>query len=200
MCFLLFFFFKQKTAYEMRISDWSSDVCSSDLPTPTPLVPKTMGGSAAAPAPAQPAKAAAPRPAPEPMPSAVVADSTRGQLSIATDPLPDFLTSRAQGPKADPFTPVELTFSWELLSAAAAFRRGAHLWLVFDRPAPRGVAERIADQAPHLGEVRLLEESGATILLIRALPTVAPRLSRDGNRWTVDLRPDRKSTRLNSSH
>src|SRR3546814_6402255 len=28
---LLFFFFKQKTVYEMRISDWSSDVCSSDL-------------------------------------------------------------------------------------------------------------------------------------------------------------------------
>src|SRR3546814_6464092 len=35
VCLLLFscvfFFFKQKTAYEMRISDWSSDVCSSDL-------------------------------------------------------------------------------------------------------------------------------------------------------------------------
>src|SRR3546814_2359628 len=30
-CVLCFFFFKQKTAYEMRISDWSSDVCSSDL-------------------------------------------------------------------------------------------------------------------------------------------------------------------------
>src|SRR3546814_8754681 len=29
----MFFFFKQKTAYEMRISDWSSDVCSSDLQT-----------------------------------------------------------------------------------------------------------------------------------------------------------------------
>src|SRR3546814_2701737 len=29
---LLFYFFKQKTAYDMRISDWSSDVCSSDLP------------------------------------------------------------------------------------------------------------------------------------------------------------------------
>src|SRR3546814_15656982 len=29
----MFFFFKQKTAYEMRISDWSSDVCSSDLAT-----------------------------------------------------------------------------------------------------------------------------------------------------------------------
>src|SRR3546814_13106550 len=30
-CCFCFFFFKQKTAYEMRISDWSSDVCSSDL-------------------------------------------------------------------------------------------------------------------------------------------------------------------------
>src|SRR3546814_6562565 len=31
LCLCMFFFFKQKTAYEMRISDWSSDVCSSDL-------------------------------------------------------------------------------------------------------------------------------------------------------------------------
>src|SRR3546814_6683319 len=31
---MIFFFFKQKTAYEMRISDWSSDVCSSDLEAP----------------------------------------------------------------------------------------------------------------------------------------------------------------------
>src|SRR3546814_10784655 len=31
MCVCVFFLFKQKTAYEMRISDWSSDVCSSDL-------------------------------------------------------------------------------------------------------------------------------------------------------------------------
>src|SRR3546814_5627090 len=33
----LIFFFKQKTAYEMRISDWSSDVCSSDLSLPSAL-------------------------------------------------------------------------------------------------------------------------------------------------------------------
>src|SRR3546814_13530481 len=33
---IFFFFFKQKTAYEMRISDWSSDVCSSDLTPPRP--------------------------------------------------------------------------------------------------------------------------------------------------------------------
>src|SRR3546814_7744397 len=39
VCCIVFFFFKQKTAYEMRISDWSSDVCSSDLrmaPSPAP--------------------------------------------------------------------------------------------------------------------------------------------------------------------
>src|SRR3546814_2550510 len=35
----IFFFFKQKTAYEMRISDWSSDVCSSDLP----IAPRVVG-------------------------------------------------------------------------------------------------------------------------------------------------------------
>src|SRR3546814_5436374 len=47
-----FFFFKQKTAYEMRISDWSSDVCSSDLsrlprcaaPVPRPQV--SLGAAA----------------------------------------------------------------------------------------------------------------------------------------------------------
>src|SRR3546814_2915813 len=36
------FFFKQKTAYEMRISDWSSDVCSSDLGTPSETLPKRV--------------------------------------------------------------------------------------------------------------------------------------------------------------
>src|SRR3546814_16790611 len=40
---LLFFFVKQKTAYEMRISDWSSDVCSSDLRLRVPaVVPQQM--------------------------------------------------------------------------------------------------------------------------------------------------------------
>src|SRR3546814_14612168 len=38
-----FFFFKQKTAYEMRISDWSSDVCSSDLVAETELARSEPG-------------------------------------------------------------------------------------------------------------------------------------------------------------
>src|SRR3546814_5184249 len=44
--FLLFFFFKQKTAYEMRISDWSSDVCSSDLTGKTGVCLATLGRGA----------------------------------------------------------------------------------------------------------------------------------------------------------
>src|SRR3546814_4755871 len=39
---VVFFFFKQKTAYEMRISDWSSDVCSSDLRAPDVNGSKTV--------------------------------------------------------------------------------------------------------------------------------------------------------------
>src|SRR3546814_2192892 len=41
LIFIIVFFFKQKTAYEMRISDWSSDVCSSDLHAPFDPSPKS---------------------------------------------------------------------------------------------------------------------------------------------------------------
>src|SRR3546814_10451190 len=58
---LYFFFFKQKTAYEMRISDWSSDVCSSDLARPL----------------ARPERRARPRLAAAGQPTALVADAAR---------------------------------------------------------------------------------------------------------------------------
>src|SRR3546814_8721834 len=44
---MFFFFVKQKTAYEMRISDWSSDVCSSDLRAVAKQVPLSPGVSIA---------------------------------------------------------------------------------------------------------------------------------------------------------
>src|SRR3546814_9848804 len=43
ICDLCVFFFKQKTAYELRISDWSSDVCSSDLIPPRAGVAAAFG-------------------------------------------------------------------------------------------------------------------------------------------------------------
>src|SRR3546814_21191209 len=48
LCYMMecgFFFFKQKTAYEMRISDWSSDVCSSDLRRRAPVPTRTESTS-----------------------------------------------------------------------------------------------------------------------------------------------------------
>lgn len=163
---------------------------------PTPLVPKVMGGTAeAAPEKPEPKAEQAESAKADPAPAAPAAssqvkipDSARGTLAIQSEPMPGFLTSRAQGPKADPFAPVTMTFDWQQPAAAAAFRRGENIWLVFDRPAPRDVVNRIAAEAPHLGEVRLMEDHGATILLIRAQPIVVPRLTRDGNGWTVDLR------------
>src|SRR3546814_7739728 len=55
---MFIFFFKQKTAYEMRISDWSSDVCSSDLPS----APRNDGAKFAGP-PRRPHDGLCPQPA-----------------------------------------------------------------------------------------------------------------------------------------
>src|SRR3546814_10133296 len=66
-----FFFFKQKTAYEMRISDWSSDVCSSDLIATAPqLDPGLRRGS---------------RSTPYFSPSSIPLQTTSRSLTAATD-------------------------------------------------------------------------------------------------------------------
>src|SRR3546814_4896892 len=44
VCMLCGFFFRQKPAYEMRISDWSSDVCSSDLPVDVAIIGGGLAG------------------------------------------------------------------------------------------------------------------------------------------------------------
>src|SRR3546814_6541712 len=64
---LCFFFFKQKTAYEMRISDWSSDVCSSDLRHSADRRRDRHGGCVR-PRPASPAPDRPPDHAPAPAP------------------------------------------------------------------------------------------------------------------------------------
>ena len=116
-------------------------------------------------------------------------DSARGLLQVELEPVITFESSTAQGPTADRFVPVILTFEWAGPTAAAAFRRGENLWLTFDRPPPRDLIKSIAAAAPHLGGVRLVPAGNATVMVVKAIPTVAPRLTRDENRWTVDLRP-----------
>jgi len=178
------------------------DPASEKDAAPTSILPKSMGGAAELPEIAPPVPKAA-RPAAkskdavefsgaqkaEEKKAAPPAGSARGRFTVRTEPMPSFVASRAQGPKAEAFEPVVLTFEWDRPAAAAAFRRGENLWLVFDQPAPKDLVQQISTVAPHLGEARLLEGGGATILIIAAVPTVAPRLSREGSRWTVDLRP-----------
>src|SRR3546814_10461689 len=89
MCFL--FFFKQKTAYEMRISDWSSDVCSSDLN----WGPRSRSRPSACPSMASPRlRGLRPR-----MPTATPAKSPRQELKNCS-PAP----SRATGPRSEEHT------------------------------------------------------------------------------------------------
>ncbi len=122
-------------------------------------------------------------------PARPIDDAARGRLRVDLEPVLTFESSSAQGPTADRFVPVVLTFSWDRPTAAAAFRRGPNLWLLFDRPPPRNLVKALAAGAPHLGPVRLIEDGEATVIVIGALPTVAPRLTREENSWQVDLRP-----------
>src|SRR3546814_4120498 len=64
-CVLFFFFFKQKTAYDMRISDWSSDVCSSDLWRSASLCVASLHHATARPRRKSVRRSATPKPGPE---------------------------------------------------------------------------------------------------------------------------------------
>src|SRR3546814_5896107 len=69
LCFI--FFFKQKTAYEMRISDWSSDVCSSDLAGSSKTTIQVLRPSASAAATARGDLAGSPCHGDKPRPTAI---------------------------------------------------------------------------------------------------------------------------------
>src|SRR3546814_5350380 len=92
ICFIfVFFFFKQKTAYEMHISDWSSDVCSSDLGSPLP------GG--VAPGGLDPYGPVTPAPGAEPAPPAPPVDYTQAPVpptQQTLSPREQFLLARRQ--------------------------------------------------------------------------------------------------------
>jgi len=81
-----------------------------------------------------------------------------------------------------------LSLAWERLPAAAAFRFADHIWLLFDAPLPVGTAAAIERTTGRKGVTQRPSGAG-TLLKIAAGPALAPRLSREGNVWHVDLRP-----------
>src|SRR3546814_19069161 len=92
---MVIFFFKQKTAYEMRISDWSSDVCSSDLCGPpmacrstslsSPIAPNSVKSSSGCVTDGCGRTSATFRPSTTPSPPSLRPSGPRGKRSFAFD-------------------------------------------------------------------------------------------------------------------
>ena len=94
-------------------------------------------------------------------------------------PLPGHLAPREE--------PVALRFNWAEPTAAATFRRGNFVWLVFDRRTEAGLEQKIAAVAPELSPVVLKSTSG-TVVRLNAAHRLSPRLIADGTAWVLDLR------------
>jgi len=113
----------------------------------------------------------------------------RGALSATADVVKPEGGQAPQGRRPEPDRQVVLEFEWKKPAKAAAFRRGSGIWLVFDRPAPEGLVERITETAPELGPVEIVDVPGATVLRLNAAPVLAPEVTRDGNLWKVRIHP-----------
>jgi hypothetical protein len=113
-------------------------------------------------------------------PSGLVAAYERPPLPVL-EPVPGRRAARRE--------PLVLRLSWSDSVAAAAFRRGRHLWLVFDAPTRAKLARQIETVAPELKPVEQWTDDGATVLRFAAGSGLAPRLSREEGAWRIDLRP-----------
>jgi hypothetical protein len=136
---------------------------------------------------------ASPEPNPTPDLSEAAAASGEGMLSLAeVREVDDGDPGSASGTQAGARKPVLLRFDWPSgPGRAAAFRRGRHLWIVFDQPVAEGASRRIAETVPDLAPVvRLTAENApaATVLRLNLPVGFAPALRREDRAWIVDLR------------
>ena len=84
--------------------------------------------------------------------------------------------------------PVSFSFDWPDEVGAAVYRRGENIWVVFDRHAQLDLIPLREQGAPLLDRVEQLPISGATVLRMRADPSVAPVVKLEGFTWVVDFR------------
>src|SRR3546814_5773253 len=142
---MCFFFFKQKTAYEMRISDWSSDVCSSDLGS-LPLCRKTTGTPAA----------------PKAAPLGICGKIFRRKVPQR------LMVSGAGSGAAIAFLPAKA--SPRAMRGATRFGLGNRATLLFNPDSIRGPAfRRCRAEPPTESEVTMQPESGAVSNLAAAM-------------------------------
>lgn len=82
-----------------------------------------------------------------------------------------------------------LRFDWGHEVAAALYRQGPYLWLLFDAPPARDLSGRIARQVPEMAPVAQFEVGGATLMRFAVSPILTPHLRRDGTAWVLDPWP-----------
>ncbi|MEX0815325.1 MAG: hypothetical protein WD014_06580, partial [Dongiaceae bacterium] len=182
----------------------------SATPAAAPVAPAPTA-AATAPAPAVAPAAPAPVTSPQPAARSAAAEPAEAPLQLlppapaAASPPTEAaaekppaevaaLTSTAPSPADGTLTPVQvaadedgavLRIPWTEPAAAAVFRRGGAVWLVFDRPAAFDLREVVAAGHPALGTVT---QPVNTVAVLRLAGAAAPRLSRDGADWLIDFR------------
>jgi hypothetical protein len=82
-----------------------------------------------------------------------------------------------------------LRFDWAAPTAAAVFRRGADLWVVFDQPMPADLAEVKATGRAAVPAIEQVAHPAATVLRLSTIQGFNPSLARAGNAWLLDLKP-----------
>lgn len=114
----------------------------------------------------------------------------RGRLVVVADQGPSLLDSTAINFfDGVPQTMNNLRFQWDAETALAVFRRGPHLWLVFDREVLGDATEGLADLAPELAPIEQFAAPDATLIRLTPPPIMEPKISRDGNAWVIELWP-----------
>lgn len=88
-----------------------------------------------------------------------------------------------------PQTMNNLRFQWDTEVALAVFRRGPHIWLVFDKEVPSIVTAELEKLAPELAPIEQFKVPNATLIRVTAPPIMVPRVTRDGTSWVLELWP-----------
>jgi len=119
-----------------------------------------------------------------------------GEGAAETSPLVDVTETEVEsewvpipGRDLRPEPAAAFALNFTTATAMATFRRGSHLWFVFDRPLPDGISRRIEETVPGARSVEQFEVEGATVIRLRVPGQLAPRLFQEQAAWKVDLRP-----------
>jgi hypothetical protein len=160
-------------------------------PQPVAAAPATAAGTAPAGAAARAATPTAAVPTAA-MPTAPAVAGTAPPPTRAADPHAE--PQRVVGAPVDVEVEtdkdgVRMSFAFDAPVAAAAFRRGGHLWLVFDAAARIDIDGLSGSAGPLIRRVEQIGHRDATVLRIETEPGYNPSIASDGNKWNVFLAP-----------